>query len=200
MTQRLLNGVVGTIALTILLTVSAHAGTSGIAECFTDEGRGGGGKRICVSAPAQPIKRSVHSAAKSKVAVPAPAKEPLHNPATTVAAITDNDLVRKARAYIGMTAGQVGVRRDLWCSAFMRKIAGTPRGVDDRAISWNSQPHVPAQVGVIIIVRSRRIHVGVVSGFDKGGNPIVVSGNHSNRVAETVYAKARVIAYVAPGA
>lgn len=109
----------------------------------------------------------------------------------------DTQLVSKARSYIGMSAKQVGVRRTLWCSAFIRKIAGSPKGVDDRAISWTSQRHVAKQIGAIAIVRSRRMHVGVVSGFDRSGNPIIVSGNHGNRVAEAVYPKSRVIAYVA---
>jgi len=107
-------------------------------------------------------------------------------------------LVSKARSYIGMTARQVGVRRTLWCSAFMRFIAGSPRGVDDRAISWTRQPHVAKQIGAIAVVRSRRTHVGVVSGFDAKGNPRIISGNHNNRVAEAVYPARSVIAYVNP--
>jgi len=39
-------------------------------------------------------------------------------------------------------------------------------------------------------------HVGVVTGFDANGNPIVISGNHNNRVDEAVYPRSRVIAYV----
>ena len=41
-------------------------------------------------------------------------------------------------------------------------------------------------------------HVGVVSGIDANGNPIVVSGNHGRRVAESVYPRGRVYAYVMP--
>jgi hypothetical protein len=41
-------------------------------------------------------------------------------------------------------------------------------------------------------------HVGVVSGIDRRGNPIVVSGNHGRRVAESVYPRSRVYAYVMP--
>lgn len=204
MTQRLLIGVVSTIALAIALTAPAHARTSiknynqtvSSIECFTNEDHGGG-RRICNDHRASANVPRVHSHV-AKVTRP-PASKPAIEMETAKTFVVD-DLVRKARAYIGMTAGQVGVRRDLWCSAFMRKIAGSPRGVDDRAISWNSQPHVPARVGAIIIVRSRRIHVGVVSGFDKKGNPIVVSGNHGNRVAESVYPRSSVIAYVAPKA
>lgn len=110
----------------------------------------------------------------------------------------DTHLVSKARTYIGMSAKQIGLhRRTLWCSAFMRFIAGSPKGVNDRAISWNGQPHISKQIGAIVIVRSRRTHVGVVSGFDQKGNPQIISGNHNNKVAEAVYPASRVIAYVA---
>lgn len=110
-------------------------------------------------------------------------------------------IVSKARQYLGMSARQVGLHRTtLWCSTFLRFIAGTPPGVDDRAISWNKAKwRTSPRVGSIVILRSRRIHVGVVSGFDERGNPRVISGNHNNRVAEAVYPKSRVIAYVDPG-
>jgi hypothetical protein len=41
-------------------------------------------------------------------------------------------------------------------------------------------------------------HVGVVSGVDANGNPIVISGNHNHTVAESVYPRGRIIAYVMP--
>jgi hypothetical protein len=42
-------------------------------------------------------------------------------------------------------------------------------------------------------------HVGVVSGIDPNGNPIIVSGNHNRTVAEAVYPRGRIRAYVVPG-
>jgi len=41
-------------------------------------------------------------------------------------------------------------------------------------------------------------HVGVVSGIDPSGNPIIVSGNHNHTVAESVYPRSRIAAYVMP--
>jgi hypothetical protein len=104
----------------------------------------------------------------------------------------DGGLVGRARAYMGQTASQVGVRSTLWCSAFIRKLTGAP-GVDDRAISWLSRPRTTPSVGAIAVMRH---HVGIVTGFDSRGNPILVSGNHGRRVGEGVYSAHRIIAYV----
>jgi hypothetical protein len=42
-------------------------------------------------------------------------------------------------------------------------------------------------------------HVGVVSGIDAAGDPIVVSGNNGNRVREAPISRGRIYAYVMPG-
>jgi uncharacterized protein (TIGR02594 family) len=56
------------------------------------------------------------------------------------------------------------------------------------------------QVGAIAVMSrgGRGGHVGVVSGVDAKGNPIIVSGNHGRKVAEAVYPRGRVYAYVMP--
>jgi hypothetical protein len=59
-----------------------------------------------------------------------------------------------------------------------------------------SEPKVGA---IAVLNRGRRGgHVGVVSGIDSRGNPIIISGNHGHRVGEATYPRARVIAYVMP--
>lgn len=109
------------------------------------------------------------------------------------------DPVSHARQYLGMNARQIGLHRTtLWCSAFLQFIVGKKPGVDDRAISWKARPRTSGYVGSIAIVRSRRMHVGIVSGYDNNGNPILISGNHNGRVAETAYPKGRVVAFVQP--
>jgi uncharacterized protein (TIGR02594 family) len=114
------------------------------------------------------------------------------------AAAIGGDLVSRARAHLGQTAAQVGVRRNLWCGAFLNKIAGGGTG-SDLAKSWLAKPRTGPRVGAIAVMgRGRGGHVGVVSGFDGAGNPIIISGNHNRRVGESVYPKGRVIAYVAP--
>lgn len=109
-------------------------------------------------------------------------------------------LVEKARALLGKTASQLGLPERLWCADFIAKIApeaarkvSNPRWARDYA----ALRKVPPQVGAIVVLsRGRGGHIGVVTGFDRSGNPRVVSGNHNRRVAESVYSKHRVIAYV----
>jgi len=57
------------------------------------------------------------------------------------------------------------------------------------------------KIGAIAVMNRGRTggHVGVVSGFDSHGNPIIISGNYTRRVAEAVYSRSRIYAYVAPG-
>ncbi|WP_346283697.1 CHAP domain-containing protein [Bradyrhizobium pachyrhizi] len=107
-------------------------------------------------------------------------------------------VVERARQFIGETAHQVGVRSTLWCSAFLRKITGA-RDVDDRAFSWEGHQRVTPQVGAIVTMGRRGGgHVGVVSGFTKNGDPIVISGNHGGRVREAIYSRSRIRAWVSP--
>ncbi len=55
------------------------------------------------------------------------------------------------------------------------------------------------RIGAIAVMRRRGGgHVGVVAGIDRHGNPILISGNHNNTVAESVYPRRRIVAYVMP--
>lgn len=111
-------------------------------------------------------------------------------------------LVAEARRYIG---GNPTGRSRLWCARFMNMVlerSGLHGSGSDMARSFANygQRVSGPQVGAIAVMsRGRRGgHVGVVSGIDANGNPIVVSGNHSRRVAEAVYPRGRVYAYVMP--
>jgi uncharacterized protein (TIGR02594 family) len=112
-------------------------------------------------------------------------------------------IVDAARSFIGR--GNPTARGSLWCAAFMNlvlKRTGHQGTGSDMARSFSSygQRVSGPQVGAIAVMsRGRRGgHVGVVSGVDAKGNPIIVSGNHGNRVAESVYSKGRIYAYVMP--
>jgi uncharacterized protein (TIGR02594 family) len=111
-------------------------------------------------------------------------------------------LVAEARRYIG---GNPTGRSSLWCARFMNMVlerSGLRGSGSDMARSFASygQRVSGPQVGAIAVMsRGRRGgHVGVVSGIDPNGNPIVVSGNHNRRVAESVYPRGRIYAYVLP--
>jgi len=113
-----------------------------------------------------------------------------------------SNIVAEARRYIG---GNPTGRRRLWCARFMNlvlKRAGHQGTGSDMARSFAHYGRRVSgpQVGAIAVMTRRGGggHVGVVSGVDRRGNPIVVSGNHGRRVAESVYPRSRVYAYVVP--
>ena len=114
---------------------------------------------------------------------------------------TTNELVSEARKYIGTNPTGRG---SLWCGAFMDlvlKRTGHPGG-GNLALGYEhygTRVSGP-QVGAIAVMGRRGGgHVGVVSGIDPNGNPIIVSGNHNHTVAEAVYPRSRISAYVVPG-
>ena len=126
-------------------------------------------------------------------------------PAFAFAAVVSSpggSLVAEARRYLG--TNPTG-RSRLWCARFMNMVlerSGHKGTSSDMARSFASygQRLSGPQVGAIaVMTRGRRGgHVGVVSGIDPKGNPIVISGNHSRRVAESVYSRSRIYAYVMP--
>jgi uncharacterized protein (TIGR02594 family) len=85
---------------------------------------------------------------------------------------------------------------------FVLNRAGYAGTSSDMASSFASYGHRISgpRIGAIAVMRRGRKggHVGVVSGIDSGGNPIIISGNHGHRVAESVYSKRRIYAYVVP--
>lgn len=69
----------------------------------------------------------------------------------------------------------------------------------DLAASFASFPHTVMQVGAIAVMGRRGGgHVGIVSGINRDGNPILISGNNGNRVREAVYPRHRIYAFVVP--
>lgn len=112
------------------------------------------------------------------------------------------DLVKEARKYIGTNPTD---RKRLWCATFMNLVLtnlGYPGTNSDAAKSFAyygrriSKPEVGA---IAVLTRGKRGgHVGVVSGVDANGNPVIISGNHNKRVGVAVYPRSRVIAYVLP--
>jgi uncharacterized protein (TIGR02594 family) len=110
-------------------------------------------------------------------------------------------LVAEARRWIG--TNPTGMAR-LWCARFMNFVLARVgyRGTgSDLAMSFRNYGHriTRPQVGAIAVLSRRGGgHVGVVSGFDARGNPIIISGNHGRRVGEGRYQRTRIVAYVMP--
>jgi len=112
-----------------------------------------------------------------------------------------SDVVAEARRYLG---GNPTGRGRLWCAAFMNLVLqrsghrGTGSDMARSFASYGQRVSGP-QVGAIAVMSRRGGgHVGVVSGIDAKGNPIVVSGNSGHRVREAAYPRGRIYAYVVP--
>jgi uncharacterized protein (TIGR02594 family) len=112
-----------------------------------------------------------------------------------------SNVVAEARRYIG---GNPTGRGSLWCARFMNMVLqhsgyrGTGSDLARSFASYGQRVSGP-QVGAIAVMGRRGGgHVGVVSGIDGSGNPIVVSGNNGNRVREAPISRGRISAYVMP--
>ncbi len=111
-------------------------------------------------------------------------------------------LVAEAKRYMGTNPTGRG---SLWCGHFMNMVlerSGHRSSGSNTArsfASYGTRISGP-QIGAIAVMSRGRGggHVGVVSGIDPNGNPIIVSGNHNRRVAESVYPRGRIFAYVMP--
>jgi uncharacterized protein (TIGR02594 family) len=111
-----------------------------------------------------------------------------------------NSLVSEARKYVGTNPTGRG---SLWCGAFMDlvlKRTGHAGGGNLASNYAHYGTRVPGpEVGAIAVMgRHGGGHVGVVTGVDASGDPIILSGNHNHTVAEAVYPRGRIYAYVMP--
>ena len=120
---------------------------------------------------------------------------------STSSSFGSSDVVAEARRYIG---GNPTGRGSLWCARFMNMVlerSGHHGTGSDLARSFASygQPVSGPEIGAIAVMGRRGGgHVGIVSGIDASGNPIVVSGNNGNRVREAPISRGRIYAYVMP--
>jgi uncharacterized protein (TIGR02594 family) len=112
-----------------------------------------------------------------------------------------SSVVAEARRYLG---GNPTGRASLWCARFMNLVLertghhGTGSDMARSFASYGQRVSGP-QVGAIAVMGRRGGgHVGVVSGIDAQGNPIVISGNYGHRVREVPMSRGRIYAYVMP--
>jgi uncharacterized protein (TIGR02594 family) len=93
----------------------------------------------------------------------------------------------------------------LWCARFMNMVLeksgrrGTGSNMANSFANYGTRVSGPRVGAIAVMSRGKRGgHVGIVSGIDASGNPIIISGNHNRRVAESVYPRGRIYAYVMP--
>ncbi|QOZ72474.1 MULTISPECIES: TIGR02594 family protein [Bradyrhizobium] len=111
-------------------------------------------------------------------------------------------VVSEARRYLG---GNPTGRGSLWCARFMNMVLehtghrGTGSDMASSFARYGTRVSGP-QVGAIAVMsRGRRGgHVGIITGIDAQGNPIMISGNNGNRVREAPVSRGRIYAYVMP--
>ena len=112
-----------------------------------------------------------------------------------------SELVSEARHYLG---GNPTGRGSLWCARFMNLVlqhSGYKGTGSDMAASFAhyGQRVSGPQVGAIAVMGRRGGgHVGIITGIDASGNPIMISGNNGNRVREAPISRGRIYAYVMP--
>lgn len=143
------------------------------------------------------------------------AVEPAQTPRTdNTAAISQHGLNKdavfaiglEALKWIGASSRQVGVPYpELWCADFINFIlrrTGHPT-TNSRAarsfLDYGKRINQPRVGAIVVLTRGKNGgHVGIVRGTDGAGNIIVISGNHGNKVWESMYPKSRVLGYVVP--
>ena len=115
---------------------------------------------------------------------------------------TSSNVVAEARKYLG---GNPTGRGSLWCARFANMVLqhsgyrGTGSDMASSFAKYGQRVSGP-QVGAIAVMsRGRRGgHVGIITGIDASGNPIMISGNNGNRVREAPVSRGRIYAYVMP--
>lgn len=119
-----------------------------------------------------------------------------------IVAASGSSLVAEARRYLG---GNPTGRGSLWCARFMNMVLqhtghrGTGSDMASSFASYGTRVSGP-QVGAIAVMGRGRGggHVGIITGVDAAGNPIMISGNNGNRVREAPVSRGRIYAYVMP--
>jgi uncharacterized protein (TIGR02594 family) len=112
-----------------------------------------------------------------------------------------SNIVAEARRYLG---GNPTGRGSLWCARFMNMVLqhsgyrGTGSDMANSFAHYGQRVSGP-QVGAIAVMGRRGgSHVGIITGIDAAGNPIMISGNNGNRVREAPVSRGRISTYVMP--
>jgi uncharacterized protein (TIGR02594 family) len=110
-------------------------------------------------------------------------------------------LVSEARRYLG---GNPTGRGSLWCARFMNMVLehtghhGTGSDMANSFARYGQRLSGPQVGAIAVMARRGGGHVGIITGIDAQGNPIMISGNNGNRVREAPVSRGRIYAYVMP--
>jgi uncharacterized protein (TIGR02594 family) len=115
---------------------------------------------------------------------------------------SSSNVVAHARRYLG---GNPTGRGRLWCARFMNMVLqhsghrGTGSDMASSFANYGQRVSGPQVGAIAVMTRGRRGgHVGIITGIDAKGNPIMISGNNGNRVREAPVSRGRIYAYVMP--
>ena len=114
---------------------------------------------------------------------------------------SSSSLVAEARRYLG--GNPTGWAHD-WCGKFMNLVLertghrGTGSNFALSFARYGRRLSGPQVGAVAVMARGGGGHVGVVSGVLPNGDVKVISGNHGHKVAESVYGRGRIVAFVLP--
>jgi uncharacterized protein (TIGR02594 family) len=115
---------------------------------------------------------------------------------------SSSNVVAQARRYLG---GNPTGRGRLWCARFMNMVLqhsghrGTGSDMASSFANYGQRVSGPQVGAIAVMTRGRRGgHVGIITGIDAKGNPIMISGNNGNRVREAPVSRGRIYAYVMP--
>jgi len=147
--------------------------------------------------------RPLRAMRQARAAQPAAAVKPARSLAPAfIAGASNPRWISVAQQYKG--TNPTG-RKSLWCADFLNLVLtrsgmqGTSSSMAKSFASYGQRLPGPKVGAIAVISRGKTAgHVGIVTGIDASGNPILISGNHNNTVAEATYSRGRVIAYVWP--
>ena len=115
---------------------------------------------------------------------------------------TSSNVVAEARRHLG---GNPTGRGSLWCARFTNMVLqhtgyrGTGSDMASSFAKYGQRVSGPQVGAIAVMTRGRRGgHVGIITGIDAKGNPIMISGNNGNRVREAPVSRGRIYAYVMP--
>ena len=148
------------------------------------------------------IERTVALTRLRKFADTQPASTPYEPGGGMVTSGGSSSLVMEARQFLGTKPSGMG--GSLWCARFMNMVLektghrGTGSAMASSFASYGHRVSGPEVGAIAVMGRRGGGHVGIVTGIDSAGNPIMISGNNGNRVREAPISRGRIYAYVMP--